>query len=523
MAIYHVSLKTFSRSLGHTATAAAAYRAGRRLHDHRTGLTHDYRPRKGVASVVVLAPDDAPAWATDLEALWNAAEASESRINARVARELEIALPAELDTEQRRALAAAVAQELVDRYGVAVTVAIHEPSETGDARNFHAHLLMTTRSMTPDGLGHKVRILDDQKSGPIEVVSLRERVADLTNDFLARAGLTDRVDHRSLVDQAEGAAALGDIESVRQLVREPMVHEGKAATAVKRRGGKSQRADTNAERGEANQTLFSDFMRSTNQLPTTIRRRAGHTQPILVPLSTTQVPVVLLPSSIPQRYVGTSLISRQTPSRLIAVVFRIGKVTVRACARTMKGAARAAVKQALDFLRARRAERARRSRRLSVPAELLSGYRHDDPRSVPTLPWEPQTPRIGSKEPAPEKIFSGGKEPISRARNSKGRGSVSASPTKSARRVSKHARVGERPGVHYASRCPEISDGRDDVGSQGLDPNRNTREQLSGRAAAMIPGMAQHEPPGGLRLSPISEADNAPSSSRKVPNRHRPV
>jgi hypothetical protein len=523
LAIYHATLKTFSRSHGHSATAAAAYRAGRRLHDQRTGLTHDFRPRKGVASVMVLAPDDAPAWSTDLEALWNAAEASESRINARVARELEIALPAELDAGQRKALAEAVAQELVDRYGVAVTVAIHEPSETGDARNFHAHLLMTTRSLTPDGLGPKVRILDDQKTGPIEVTSLRERVADLTNDFLARAGLTERVDHRSLADQAEGAAARGNIESVRRLVREPQVHEGKSATAAKRRGGRSQRVDTNAALVEANQALFFDFVRSTDALPMTVRRRAVHPEPTHLPSATARVPVVRSQSSIQQRSAGASLISRQTSSRLIAVVLRIGHITVRACARTMRGAARAAVKKALDFLHTRRAERARRARRSSVPVELLSGYRHADPRSVPTLPWEPQKPRIDRKALRPEKIFSASEESISPSANSKGKEMLGGSSSKSTRRMRKNLSRMDDPIAETVEKTLNTSQQRDSASSQAHRSTRNERNARCGtvaQASTISPSDALRN---ARRSEPVSKADREPPPSISKRHRNRPA
>lgn len=48
MAIYHTRVKTFSRAKGHSAVAAAAYRAGLSLIDERTGARHDYSRRGGV-------------------------------------------------------------------------------------------------------------------------------------------------------------------------------------------------------------------------------------------------------------------------------------------------------------------------------------------------------------------------------------------------------------------------------------------------------------------------------------------
>lgn len=93
MAIYHTRVKTFSRAQGHASTAAAAYRAGLLILDERTGLRHDYRRRGGVVETRCLAPDDAPDWAFDPRQLWPAAEASERRKDATVAREFEVALP----------------------------------------------------------------------------------------------------------------------------------------------------------------------------------------------------------------------------------------------------------------------------------------------------------------------------------------------------------------------------------------------------------------------------------------------
>src|SRR3546814_2265883 len=90
-------------------------------------------------------PTDAPEWAADRERLWNAAELAETRKNATVAREYEIALPVELSADERRELALDLAREISERHGVAVDVAIHAPGREGDHRNHHAHLLTTTR------------------------------------------------------------------------------------------------------------------------------------------------------------------------------------------------------------------------------------------------------------------------------------------------------------------------------------------------------------------------------------------
>src|ERR1700722_10503219 len=208
MAIFHASLKTISRSNGQSAVSAAAYRGALRLTDP-TGQTFDYRRKKGVLGVEILAPSNAPAWVNDPARIWRAAEAADIRVNSRTARELLVALPAELSDDQRAVLAREIGQMLVDRYRVAVMVAVHAPDKKGDQRNHHTHILMTTRAITPDGFGGKVRILDDKKTGPAEVEFIRGRVAEITNQHLERAGLDTRVDPRTLAVQAEAAEQRG--------------------------------------------------------------------------------------------------------------------------------------------------------------------------------------------------------------------------------------------------------------------------------------------------------------------------
>lgn len=225
MAIYHLSVKTISRSVGRSATAAAAYRAGVEILDARTGEVHDYRRKGGVVHSEIVLPVGAPEWARDRSALWNAAEQAEVRKNSTVAREFEIALPSELSEAGRLALAVDFAKEIVVRHGCAVDVAIHEPGREGDSRNHHAHLLLSTRKLRPEGFTDKTRELDQRQSG--EVDYWRSRYAELQNERLKEAGLSVRVDHRSL--KAQGVD------------REPTKHLGRSATGYERRTGQASR------------------------------------------------------------------------------------------------------------------------------------------------------------------------------------------------------------------------------------------------------------------------------------------
>lgn len=219
MASFHLAVKTIGRSAGRSATAAAAYRAGVEIADERTGIVHDYTRKQGIEHREIVAPADAPDWVRDRSALWNAAERIETRKNSTVAREYEIALPAELSADERRDLALGLAREISERHGVAVDVAIHAPGRQGDQRNHHAHLLTTTRRIGAEGLGEKTRELDQKTSGEVE--RWRARFAEMQNAALERAQVHERVDHRSY--QRQG------------IEQEATVHMGPNVVAMERR------------------------------------------------------------------------------------------------------------------------------------------------------------------------------------------------------------------------------------------------------------------------------------------------
>jgi hypothetical protein len=234
---FHCSIKVVSRSAGRSVVAAAAYRLGERLHDERYDQVHDYTRRGGVLESFTIAPGNAPAWAFNPETLWNAAEVAETRKNSRLAREAELALPAFLSPQERRAITEEFAAELVERYGVAVTVALHAPGR-GDERNYHAHILFTTREMLADGFGRKTRAIDDRKTGPEEIEKIRELAATVINRSLAAVNSDVRVDHRSFKD--------------RGIAQEPTTHLGPAAAGMERRGEPSERGDINREAEQKN-------------------------------------------------------------------------------------------------------------------------------------------------------------------------------------------------------------------------------------------------------------------------------
>jgi ATP-dependent exoDNAse (exonuclease V) alpha subunit len=215
MAIYFLNLKTFGRSTGSGAVSAAAYRAGERIRDERTGRTYDHSSRQDVLHKEIMLPNqfaaDDMSWAQDRSNLWNSAERAEVRKNARTAREYLVALPLELSTQERINLVKGFSRELVERYRFALDIAIHAPRDFpgSDPRNFHAHLLATTREVTSEGLGAKTPLEWSDAArrqnglGPAvgELLHVRERWAVAANTALEQAQVDARIDHRTLKAQ----------------------------------------------------------------------------------------------------------------------------------------------------------------------------------------------------------------------------------------------------------------------------------------------------------------------------------
>lgn len=239
MAVYRCEVKRVSRSDGRSAVAAAAYRSASRGTNDRDGVTHDYRRRsRGVVHSELLAPANAPGWAQQRDRLWNEAEAAENRCNSVTAREIIVSLPHELDDRQRADLVRGFAAGLVERYGVAVDLSIHRPDPKGDNRNHHAHLMMTSRRMTAEGLAAKTRELDDRKTGPLEIDAIRALWEREQNNALSKADVPERVTRKSLAEQG--------------IDREPQPKIGEAANALMRRGEPARRGELHKEVADRN-------------------------------------------------------------------------------------------------------------------------------------------------------------------------------------------------------------------------------------------------------------------------------
>lgn len=231
-------IETHNRSRGHSAVAGAAYRLGVSLWDARTGTRHAYaRRRRGeIVAAFTVAPDGAPAWATDPAQCWNRAEAAEKRKDAQVARDYRMPVPLGLDDQEAAAMAREMAEHIAARFAVPVSVGVHRDNprdalgreKPDEKRGFHAHLYFPTRRLDGDGYGAKLTELSNKTTSAPLVDALNERWAALANTYTARAGLVADYDHRA--HARDGDTAMPTL--------------GVAACAMERRGITTDKGDT---------------------------------------------------------------------------------------------------------------------------------------------------------------------------------------------------------------------------------------------------------------------------------------
>jgi len=194
MAIYHFSVKVISRATGASAVASAAYRSASRLHDERLDRDHDFTNKSGVVHSEVLLPDGAPEHLSDRAGLWNTVEAGEKRKDAQLSREVEFAIPREMDQAQGIELARDFVQrEMVDR-GMVADLNVHWDVGPDGLAKPHAHVMLSMREVGEDGFSAKVR--DWNRTELVE--HWREAWADHVNERLAQLDIDARIDHRSL-------------------------------------------------------------------------------------------------------------------------------------------------------------------------------------------------------------------------------------------------------------------------------------------------------------------------------------
>ena len=266
MAIYHAHLKSISRADGRSATGSIAYRAGCKIVDERTGLEFDFRKKKGVEHTEIFFPpgeENTRADLHDTSQLWNEVEKKETKSNAQVAREFEFSFPHELNAEQRQQMLSMFCQWLTKNHGVVAQGCIHAPHDKdADDRNYHAHILFSTRRFENGQFTEKTREFSKRPYYEKELKKhiekggedyskrllnrknatelLREVYEKIGNKFLVEAGFEPTLDRRSYAE--------------RGIDKEPTVHEG-AGRAMANRGRQSDTHDKNIEIVERNKTL----------------------------------------------------------------------------------------------------------------------------------------------------------------------------------------------------------------------------------------------------------------------------
>ena len=234
MAIFHLSMKIISRANGQNAVASAAYRSGELLVDEKTGEEKFYS-RTVAPETHILAPNHSPEWVFNRQKLWNEVENAELRINSQVAREVQIALPLELSNEQQTELTKKFIQDVFVSRGMVADIGIHRDH----AENPHAHVMLTTREITPDSFTTKNRDWNSKEY----LKNVREQWANYVNKELELTGSKERIDHRSHAD--------------RELSILPTKHVGVKAKALSEKGYSIDSVTENLAIKEYNKKIIS--------------------------------------------------------------------------------------------------------------------------------------------------------------------------------------------------------------------------------------------------------------------------
>lgn len=253
MAIYHCSIKIISRGKGKSAVAAAAYRSGEKLINNYDGIVHDYTRKSGIAHTEILLPSHAPPDFQNRSALWNSVEKIEKSKNSQLAREIELAIPKELNREQQISLVREYVNDNFVAVGMCADIAVHDKSDG----NPHAHIMLTMRPLEQDGTwgaksrkeyitdknGERIKLKNGNfKTKKVDTVDWNEQSkaelwrskwAELANKYLAENKIAERIDHRSF--ERQGTEQI------------PTIHLGVAASQMERKGIETERGNINRE------------------------------------------------------------------------------------------------------------------------------------------------------------------------------------------------------------------------------------------------------------------------------------
>lgn len=147
MAIYHCSVKIIGRSKGRTAVGASAYRSGEKITNEYDGITHDYTRKSGIVYSEIMLCENAPKEFNDRKILWNAVEKIEKSKDSQLAREVEVALPKELNRSEQIELVREYVKDNFIKEGMCADINIHDKNDG----NPHAHIMLTMRAIKENG------------------------------------------------------------------------------------------------------------------------------------------------------------------------------------------------------------------------------------------------------------------------------------------------------------------------------------------------------------------------------------
>jgi len=258
VAIYHLSAKIISRGNGNSAVAAAAYRSADKLNNYRTNETYNYKRKQSVDYTEIFLPDNAPSEFYNREILWNSVEQNEKQKNAQLAREIEFALPNELNFEQQKNLAREFAMSFA-RQGMCVDLAFHDKKN-----NPHCHLLLTLRGLDEQGnWSPKCKKVNNRRvnfnnwNDKETLEKWRKDWEVMANLSLSEAGFKEQIDHRSYKKQG--------VEKI------PTIHLGKASNVMEKANQPSKRGNINREIHQLN--LFGEKIKPTLENYVVIRKK----------------------------------------------------------------------------------------------------------------------------------------------------------------------------------------------------------------------------------------------------------
>lgn len=270
MAIYHCRIQVIGRSAGRSAVSASAYRSGTKILDNENGILNDYTRKKGVIHSEIMLCKNAPVEYMDRAILWNSVHKIEKNKNAQLAREIEVALPKEFDTQTQIEVTREYVKNFVDE-GMCADWSLHNKNDG----NPHVHIMLTMRPIKENGQwgekekkvysvddkGERIPIIDkltgqqkvdkrNRKQWKREYVQTndwnnkekseewRENWANICNKYLDEK---HKIDHRSYKRQG--------------IDKQPTIHEGYAARNIEKRGGVSERCEYNRQVRKDNEEL----------------------------------------------------------------------------------------------------------------------------------------------------------------------------------------------------------------------------------------------------------------------------